>query len=602
MSEVTNDKKKNTSTSELKNRFDYKSVIEGTVLSGFTGVFLTNIIFKTYRPVENLQYIKDENILVFFCVFLILTILAGVAYFYNKMITKFLLPAVVIAYSFLTIMNNYTMIPITVVCIIATLFAVIYSKKELVQVVSMYRTNEKFTFMICCIMGVVLIIFIAGIGCNRYKSFMSAGYDLGVFSQMFENMKRTMQPVTSVERQELGIFSHFGVHFSPILYLLLPIYFVFSSPITIQIIQAVVLGIAVIPLYYLCKQYGMSQKMTIAFCAIYCFFPATSAGTFYDFHENCMLPLMIFCLLLSLEKKHTIGIVMSTAGVLMIKEDAALVVLSIGLFFLLSAKDTKRGGVLVGISLVYFAGAMAIIRSFGDQNFENRFSNLFYDNSKGLTQIAVTIPSNISYMFAQLADQGKVQFVILMLLPLSIALFQNKKYSRYVLLLTFVLINLLPSYEYMHDIAYQYNFSTIALMIYIAMMTVSEWNVEKRNTWALVSVIITFMLFASESFACFGTVSARYSEGQSIYMQMEKEIRKVPDDVTVAVSSFIMPHMHKNLNLKIIRNDLLIDQEYVIVDCRKDSGDDENIVRNTVADNYEVISEVNDYLKIYKRK
>ncbi|MCR5835601.1 MAG: DUF2079 domain-containing protein [Lachnospiraceae bacterium] len=601
MSEISNNKKKNTSKEDLKNRFEYKSVIEGLVLSGFAGIFLTNIIFNTYKPVDNLQYIQGENILVFFCAFFALTIMLGATYFYNKIIAKIILPILVIVYSFLTIINNYTTLPITVVCIIATLFAVIYSKKELLYIVSKYRTNERFSLTICCTMGLVLIIFITGIGYCRYKSFMSPGYDLGVFSQMFENMKRTLHPVTSVERQELGMFSHFGVHFSPILYLLLPVYCLLPSPITLQTIQAIVLGIAVVPLYYLCKHYGLSQKMTIAFCAIYCFFPATSAGTFYDFHENCILPVMIFCLLLSLEKKHTIGIMLATVGVLMIKEDAALVVLSIGLFLLLSAKDIKRGGILVGMSLVYFPVVMTIIKSYGDQNFEARFSNLFYDNSKGLIQIAVTIPSNISYMFAQMADLEKIEFIILMILPLSIALFQNKKYSRYVLLMTFVLINLLPSYKFMHDIGYQYNFSTIALMIYIAIMTVSEWDVEKRNTWALISVIITLMLFSSESFACFGTVSARYSGDQKIYKQMEHEISRVPSDATVAVSGFIMPHMYNNQNLKFIYEDLQIDQDYVVVDCRKVSND-EDIIRDKLSDNYEKISEVKDYLKIYKKK
>jgi uncharacterized membrane protein len=331
------------------------------------------------------------------------------------------------------------------------------------------------------------------------------------------------------------------------------------------------------------------------------------------------LPLALFCLVLALEKKHTIGIILSIVMLLMIKEDTPIVLLSIGLFLLLSAKDFKWGSIISGVSLVYFAVAMKIIKSCGNhyidivggagkENGENailqimHFSNLVYDNQKGASQIAVTIPSNIAYMFGQMADTEKLQYLLLMLLPLSIAIIQKKKYSRYILLATFFIINILPSYVYMHDIKFQYNYCAIAMLIYIAIMTVSEWENNKRKTWAMLSVVITFMLFVSASFYAYDRYTDRYKKGKDVYSQMESAIEMVPEDASVAVSGFFMPHLYKNRNVTVIKDETIIDQDYVIVDCRSGYSDDEQKVAPRVANNYEIVREVKDSLILYKKK
>jgi len=384
---------------------------------------------------------------------------------------------------------------------------------------------------------------------------------------------------------------------------MLPIYFIFSSPITVQIMQALVLGLAVIPLYFLCKHYGISNKMTIVMCAIYCLFPAVASGTYYDFHENCVLPLTIFCLLLALEKKNTVGIILSALAVCMVKEDAAIVVLSIGLFLLLSAKDAKRGVILSGASLVYFYIAMKVIQSYGDQNFDSRFGNILYDYSKGLTQVAVTIPSNISYMLSQMANTEKLKYIFLMILPLSIALIQKKKYSRYVLFMTFILINMLPSYPYMHDIGFQYNYGTVALMMYIAIMTVSEWDSEKVKIWGISSVLITAFLFTCVTFPKWEIYTKRYKENENNYIQMENAISSlIPKDASVATSGFMMPHLYFNNNVVVLKEGMEVNQDYAVIDLRGGYSSDNDNFSYYLTNDYEVVSEVKNMLIIYKKK
>ena len=76
-------------------------------------------------------------------------------------------------------------------------------------------------------------------------------------------------------------------------------------------------------------------------------------------------------------------------------------------------------------------------------------------------------------------SMDKIGYIISMLVPVAAVLFTTgKKYSRYILLLPFIIINLLPTYLYMHDITFQYDFSVIALMMYAIILNIADMDIN----------------------------------------------------------------------------------------------------------------------------
>ena len=158
-------------------------------------------------------------------------------------------------------------------------------------------------------------------------------------------MKQTGVFKTVVERgYEL---SHFAVYFSPIFYIALPIYFIFSKPETVAVIQAIMVALPVLPIYLLGKQYKLSNKVTFGIIAIYALLPATVGGILYDFHENCFLTFMILMLIWAVEKKKNILTVVFLLLTLFVKEDAAMYVMLLGLFWIVSRKSRLRGLIFI---------------------------------------------------------------------------------------------------------------------------------------------------------------------------------------------------------------------------------------------------------------
>ena len=105
--------------------------------------------------------------------------------------------------------------------------------------------TKNFHMWITIGLSVVFFLFVSAWTVGRVYSFSSPTFDFGIFSQMFYNMKETGLPMTTVERD--GLLSHFAVHVSPIYYLMLPFYWLFPTPATLQVLQALVITSAIIP-------------------------------------------------------------------------------------------------------------------------------------------------------------------------------------------------------------------------------------------------------------------------------------------------------------------------------------------------------------------
>ena len=118
--------------------------------------------------------------------------------------------------------------------------------------------------------GVLLLLFtilVSVASIARYNAYMASNFDFGIFTQMFENMRTTGLADTTVERNVL--MSHFGVHFSPFYYVLLPFYAICPRPETLLVIQAAFVALGIIPVVLICKQLKLTKSVTVACSLIY---------------------------------------------------------------------------------------------------------------------------------------------------------------------------------------------------------------------------------------------------------------------------------------------------------------------------------------------
>ncbi len=433
------------------------------------------------------------------------------------------------------------------------------------------KLGKRTTMIFAVVCGLVGATVIAVITCLRYKTFSSPNYDFGLFVNMFHNMKETGLPLVTSERDML--LSHFAVHISPIYYLLLPFYYIFPSPMTLQIGQAVVLASGVIPVLLLARQLKLSGKMQLLVTFIYALYPAISAGCFYDIHENCFLAPLLLWMFYFFERGSYIPMYAFAVGVLLVKEDAAMYIILFALYVLLSRKKYIHGSVLALGSLAYFAFALYMLNTYGTGVMVNRFNNLIYDKDSGLLGAVKTALLNPGFLLTQLFTTSKdtwdkLIYILQMFLPLGFLPFCTRKQSRW-LLLTPMLMNLLTYYQYQYNIGFQYNFGVSAFLIYAMIVNIPDLKAPTRRNLATFGAAACCCLYLITVLPKWDQYTLKWKNNQETYQQMEAILDTLPEDASLNISTFLLAHVaDRDVIYEINYHGDKPDVDFVVFDAR----------------------------------
>lgn len=437
--------------------------------------------------------------------------------------------------------------------------------------------GNKITLGIIGAAAAFFVFYVGGLTTLRYLNYSTSTYDFGIFAQMFYHMKETLLPNTTCERTQL--LSHYAVHLSPIFYVLLPGYYLFSSPVYLQIIQALVLGSAVIPLFLLARHHSLTNKVIICVCVAFCFYPALAGGCFYDIHENIFLTPLVLWLLYFIEKQRWPYVYLFAFLTCLVKEDAFIYVACIAAFLFITKQKRKHGAIMLSGSVLYFIGASIFLNHMGLGTMSGRFDNLISDQKLGLLSIFKTVLLNPAYVLCQILTQEKLSYLLLMLLPLLFIPLINRKLSQLILVIPFLLINLISNYPYQHSILFQYNFGTIALFFYLVIVNISDISGRLKKYAAPFMAVASILLFISNIGGYMDNIS-RYYNNKSQIQQLNTYLEAIPENASVQASGYFVPKLSNHLVLYDVRynNELQTpyNTDYIVLDLRpnneKDAG------------------------------
>ena len=577
--------------------------IENIIVSLISGYLLSSIINITliFNSYENIQFVTEVNILFLIAFTVITAIGLNVAALLLKTnrVTIGALLSTATAYAGLLVYEN-TM-DIWFGCGIAffALLIAVWCAKQPQGIINNDFDNEKITFICVVAMFALFTISMSFATIMRHRSFTTSCFDFGIFAQMFEYMKSTGLPLTTVERNEL--LSHFAVHFSPVFYLLLPGYFIFSSPEYLLIMQAIIVGAGVFGVYGIARELGFSQKNIILCCLIYTFYPSMCFGTFYDFHENKFLTVFILFAFYYLLKRNFAGFAVFAVLICTVKEDAAIYLVAIALYMILSQKMFKAGSITLAFAVVYFIFAINMVQSFNygsnDMQFGARYGNFEIDGQVGVGTIIRVVFTNLGYALKEMFTTDKVEFLLWMFLQLMFAPFMTKKVSTLVLLSPMIIINLMPNWVYQYDVGYQYTFGVAALIFICAILSLQNMSEMRRRTVLTAGLIVCISLTVPRYISRTVGYTTNYNTNRKTFYNAKQLIfETVPKDAQICVEGSFVPQLYEYKEVYITENgELRKGMEYYIV------KNDYEYTAELTASGYELIAKDN-FVQIYKLK
>lgn len=464
-------------------------------------------------------------------------------------------------------------------------------------------------FTVCCFL--FFSVFVGMQGVFRVLTQSTPNFDFGIFSQMFYYMSKTFKPLTTTERDVL--LSHFAIHVSPIYYLFLPFYLLFPDPITLEICQAVTIASGVIPVYLIGKKIGLSNKSTAAFVLLYTLYPTFTGGCYYDLHENKFLAPLVMWLFYFIEKDKWAGTLIFSLLICLVKEDAAVYVIFIALYVILSRKSVKKGITMLFMGFCYFFGVISYLNEHGYAGvMSNRYNNFIYEEDGGLFSVIKSIilsPANvIKESFEETAPEGdyssKMEFILQMLAPLGFLPAITKKCSRYILLCPFILVNLMPDYQYQHSINFQYTYATGAILVYLAMLNYKDFTPKMKRIGLTFAVCSSFLLYVQYVFYR-GNYLVNYMTSREQHVEVRQALLDIPEDASVSASTFYVTTCSKHeivydLDHYAKQDQLTNKTDYVALDLRYQKN--RILYQRTYKNNdeYELVTYIDGWLALLK--
>ncbi len=405
-------------------------------------------------------------------------------------------------------------------------------------------------------------------------------FDLAIFNQAFWTTTHT----GGIFENSIEGRSHFGTHFSPILIILLPFYYLVSGPVTLLVAQSVLLSLGAVPIY-LCARKLIDEKVGCIIAFIYLLYPALHGITLYDFHEVAFLPVLLgFALYFLLTGKRNICLVFCLLC-MCIKEDVSLIVIMIGLIGLIMNRtiDYKKNWqyiVLIILPIILLFFWFVVIKPafcFGDVNAGSQFLDQYSD-------LSANFSDNNNYRWSYLI----MIFAPLLCLPFAAPLIFSISIPSFMEIL-------FSPISYYYSINYQYS----ALIIPVLFMAVIKVFQKLQNgtlirkkivmpllVLTLISTIICTSLF-SPALIPLKLINAGYQDTISGHNSNVIELTDViPENASVSTQLNLLPFVSER---KTLYSDYSSNADVILIDSYSKRSNDFNDNIDSIKDQFKTV-------------
>jgi uncharacterized membrane protein len=205
---------------------------------------------------------------------------------------------------------------------------------------------------------------------NLFRRFLASTFDLVIFDQGIRGYAHLSAPVSIARGVSDGQGAHFLLladHWSPVLALLAPLYWIHDSPATLLVAQGVLFALAIPPLWaYTRRRLGPGAAYFV--CVAYALSLPVMEAVIFDFHEVAFVPVLTAVMVERFDAGKRWHGILAAVALLLVKEDMGLLVAGFGVYLLLarwrSEKWTGLAFVAGGVTATW-AATHLLIPAFG---------------------------------------------------------------------------------------------------------------------------------------------------------------------------------------------------------------------------------------------
>ncbi|WP_461863634.1 DUF2079 domain-containing protein [Thermococcus sp.] len=352
--------------------------------------------------------------------------------------------------------------------------------------------------------------------------------------------------------------THFGVHFQPILFFLVPIYRLFPYVETLLILETLALATAVFPLYFLSFQVLRDKQKSLVISILYLINPALHGINRYDFHPVAFAVPLSFLLMYYWEKENYRHASIIASLILLVKEDSGLILIAIGLLYILKdfawnprtfMKKHLKNLNLILLGILWITISLFIVIPYFSHH---KYSYAFYSGKIYFpTLIGWLILINLmSFAFLPLLKPK----LLLSTLPLWLELILSPMYG-------------------MVKIGYHYPYMLIPMLTLVSIYSLKDFHVKLKPllgigiiSMILFSPVIDLGKIPAVTNASYTQLLENYFKNHEKYSCIMEEIKEYKAfKGKLVVQDHLFPYLANNRDIYLLRGMNIQDADLIII-------------------------------------
>ncbi len=200
-----------------------------------------------------------------------------------------------------------------------------------------------------------------------FRRFLASTFDLVIFDQGVRGYAHFQAPTSIARGVADGVGAHFLLladHWSPVLALFAPLYWIHDGPATLLVAQGVLFALAIPPLWaYTRRQLGPGAAYFV--CVAYALSLPVMEAVIFDFHEVAFVPVLTAVMVERFDAGRRWHGILAATALLLVKEDMGLLVAGFGCYLLLTRRRWIGLAFVVGGLAATWVATHLLIPAFG---------------------------------------------------------------------------------------------------------------------------------------------------------------------------------------------------------------------------------------------
>jgi uncharacterized membrane protein len=392
---------------------------------------------------------------------------------------------------------------------------------------------------------VVLISVYVGWFCflsmKMYYGYGYPPFDLAIFDQGLWLLTHFHTPFVTVMGRNL-----FGDHTSFILFLVAPFYRLFPEPQGILVLQTLAMAGAAMPIYLLSRKLTKNTVIATLLVATFLLNPALEQGNLQQFHPEAFQVLFISWAIYAAVESRSVLLIVMVALALMVKEDAAILVIPLGVW-VLARRDRRLGLGIIAGAVAWASLALGVIIPSLLGKSSLYASDVPFGGVGGFLRTLIRDPGQ---MINYLRTDGRPYYVWQMGFTTGWAFLFSPEIAAIGVIV--VAENVVSTLPYMHQLPYQFSMVLAPIMVMgTAWAIAAQKSVRRRNLVTALTVTCALWSCVLWGFTPFSnnSVTATWDPASSTVRELAALEKQIPPDAVVSAWWPLASHLDHRVQI-----------------------------------------------------